>query len=375
MLKKILLFLLITLAIARPILTVIDNKELIFNRGYANQYENLKNFYYSSQYIVKQNPAIMGDQHLESFAGGAFLYGLNPILIVHDQPPLGRYITSLSIYLFDNSRTINMILNFFSLLGIFMIGVVIFKNNIYALIPVAIFSNEELFLSKFTFIPLLESIQLPFIIFSIFFFMKAFTDKRYLRWLVLTSVMLGCVISIRFFVLGAALLISMLVGILISKEHKKLLVPFLISLPLSLLILILSYSKTISLGYSILQILGIQKYILAYHQSKFILPFSFWDLLLFNRWHTWWGDWTIASDYQWTMLWPISVVLIVAGLIIMIGKRLTFSIHEKIILLWVITLCLMLSGGYTSTRYFLPLIPFLYILALSFTIKTIKTFK
>jgi hypothetical protein len=122
-------------------------------------------------------------------------------------------------------------------------------------------------------------------------------------------------------------------------------------------------------GYSVIQVLKIQKYILMYHKSKFILPFSFWDLLLFNRWHTWWGNWGISSDPQWIIAWPISVVLTAAYFISGLIKKLAFNDAEKIFFLWLIFYTLTLSTGFSSTNYFLPIIPFFYILTASFLYK------
>lgn len=366
MLKRLFYIILLIIIFIRPGVAVYNQRDTFFTPGYSKRYEQLRKLYYSSQYVKKQNPSIIPDQTLESFAGGIFLKGINPILIIHDQPPLGRYIIALSIRLFDNPSTIFIPLLAFSLLGIFLIGRLAIGSTFAALIPVAIFANEPLFLSKISIGTLLESIQLPFIIFALYFFIKAIYEKKFLHWFILTSAMLGFVISIRFFVLGAGLFLAMLIFFLLQRRIDRRMVSFLLFSPLSLIVLVLSYTKTLQSGYSIFQIFGIQKYILLYQQSKFILPFSFWDLLLFNRWHTWWGNNAISQDPQWIIFWPIALVLTAVFLGSAIGKRIVINDGEKIILLWVGVVCIMLSTGYTSTRYFLPVIPFLYILAVSF---------
>lgn len=365
-LKKIIVFFLLILTFWQPASVIYSQRDTIFGRSYGGQYEMYKDRYYTSQYVQKKNPGIITDENLESFAAGAFLKGLNPILIVHDQPPLGRYIIAASILLFDNQRTIVIALLSFSIFGLFLIGREVFQSNILALIPLAIFVNEPLFISKIKYIPLLEPIQLPFIIFALYFFIKGLKEKNYRVWFLLTSLMLGFVISIRFFALGAVLLFSMLIILYIKEKLGKKMLIFTLALPVSLIILLLSYSVTIKSGYSPLQILGIQKYILFYHQSKFTLPFSFFDLILFNRWHTWWGDRTILSDSQWIILWPISYLLTSLFFIFSLLKKIKMNVAEAVVFTWVILYIIFLSAGFTSTRYFLPLIPFLYILAISF---------
>lgn len=356
----------------RPIQLLYNQRDVFFSPGYEKRYELFKNLYYSSQYVQKINPGIIPDNTLESFAGGIFIKGLNPILIVHDQPPLGRYLIGLSIFLFDNPNTLTVPLLIFTGIGIFLISRIIIQDLLFSIIPVAVFINEPLFLSKFIYTPLLEPIQLPFIVFSLYFFIKGVLDKKYISWFILTSLMLGFVISIRFFILGGGIVLSMMLYLLSQKVDIKKFLVFLLTLPLSLIVLLLSYSKTIIAGYSILQIFGIQKYIFFYHASKFILPLSFWDLLLFNRWHTWWGSRAITSDQQWVIFWPITAIFTVVFLIMVLTKKMSISKPEIIIFLWIGVIVIMLSTGHTSTRYFLSLIPFLYILAVSFAYRFLK---
>lgn len=371
----IIFLIILILFLVRPAFSLYSQKDFFISKGYSKIYDYLSSSYYSSQYVNKKDPGIMPDQTLESFAGGAFLKGMNPILIIHDQPPLGRYILSLSILFFDNPNTVIVLLLFFSGLGVFLVSRLILQNALLALLPLGILVNEPLFLSKFYYSPLLEPIQLPFIVFSLYFFMQGITKKNYLRWFMLTSLMLGCVISVRFFILGAVLVFAMIFYFLIKKEFNKKFVVFLLTLPLAIVVLLTSYARTIQLGSSIIHIFGIQKYIYFYHKTQLSLPFSFWDLLMFNRWHTWWGTKEITSDSQWIIIWPISMFFSLLSLLFGIFKKISISEHEKIVIIWIMTYSLLLSLGETSTRYFLPLLPFLYIIAISFLVKIVLKFK
>ncbi len=353
----------------QPILALYNQKGILFPKGYSRIHDYLESSYYSSQYVKKINPGIMPDQTLESFAGGAFLKGMNPILIIHDQPPLGRYILSLSILLFDNPNTVMVLLFFLTGLGVFLIARIILKSMLISLIPFAVFINEPLFLSKLYYTPLLEPIQLPFIIFALYFFIQGIVKKSYVKWFILTSLMLGFVISIRFFILGAILLFAMVLYFLITKQLNKKFILFLLTLPIAIFVLLASYTRTIQLGSSILHIFGIQKYIYYYHNTQLSLPFSFWDLLLFNKWHTWWGTRAITTDSQWIIIWPISMIFTLTYCLTGIFKKISISEPEKIIIIWVVAYSLFLSAGETSTRYFPPLMPFIYIIATSFLMK------
>jgi len=353
----------------RPASILFRNIDYFFAKEYNAQYELLKSVYYGSQYVKKDKPGIIPDETFESFVGGAFARGVNPILIVHEHPPLGRYIIGLSTILFDNAKTLILPCLFISIFGIFLIGKIILKKTIFALIPLGIFVNEPLFVSKLTIAPLLEPIQLPFIIFSLYFFIRGIESKKSLPWFMATSLIVGAVASIRFFILGTALFISMFIYMILRKKLDKKVVQFVVSLPLSLIPLFASYTKTMIDGYSFLQILGVQKYIFVYHHSKIIVFFSFWDLLLFNRWHTWWGDRRILHEVHWIIAWPISAFLTYASLILVFLKKIKVSKERKFLFIWIIVYSLLLSIGTTTTRYFLPLLPFLYILGVDFLIK------
>lgn len=359
----------------RPGLLINEKIANFFSPGYSHNYEDLRKLYYVSQYVNKYNPSIIPDESFESFVGGAFIRGVNPILIVHEHPPLGRYIIGLSTLLFDNAATLILPLSLISVIGIFLISRLVFKKTILALIPLTIFTNESLFLSKFKFAPLLEPIQLPFIIFCIYFFIKGVSSKKSLYWFIASSIMLGFVISIRFFILGLALSSSMILFFILQRRINKKFIMYILSLPFSLLVLILSYTRTIQDGYSVFQVFSIQKYIFYYHKSKLISFFSFWDLILFNRWHTWWGDRRILTDSEWFIIWPVSMILTFLFLFFVLRKKMTFSVPEKIIFLWIFTYSLLLSVGNSTTRYFLPLVPFLYILSVSFLVKLFKKTK
>ncbi len=364
--KRIIFYvILLFLVLYRPASYIASHQDLYFSRTYNTRYESLKKLYYSSQYVVRKNPVIIPDETTEAFAAGAFLRGMNPIHIIHDHPPLGKYILSVSILLFNNENTIIIFFFTASLIGIYLIMKSITRNNLYSFVPVAIFVNEPLMFTKLVYTPIPEIIQLPFILFTVYFFLQMIRDrKRVYVWAALTSVFLGCVISTRFFALGAVLLFSQVLFLVYKKNYRTLL-SYLFMLPLSCVVLLVSYSKTIEESSSLVKPFAVQKYILSYHSSKFIKAFTVWDLLFFNRWHTWWGEQKITTDVNWIILWPISSILSFSIIVLSALKKIKILPQEEVIFLWVFLYLCMLSVGYTSVRYFLPLIPFLYVLALS----------
>lgn len=368
---RVIFSIILILLLLRPALTLYSQKDIFISKGYSKIYNYLESSYYSSQYVKKENPGIMPDDTFEAFVGGAFLRGVNPINIVHEHPPMGRYIIAFSILLFDNAHTFILPLLALSLIACFLIAKIVIKNSLLALIPVAIFSNDPLFISKLQYSPLLESIQLPFILLSLYFFIRGIKDEKSFRWFALASLMVGFVISIRFFILGMTLFCAMFLYFIIKKGFNKQFIYFVISTPISLIVLFVSYTKTMLDGYSLWQILGIQKYLFYYHQTKLGNSFSFWDLILFNRWHTWWGDRSIIHDNTWFIAWPIAIFSTFSFLIASFMKIVRMKEGEKFLSIWVLVYCGLLSIGNSTTRYFLPLVPVLYILMVSFLIRII----
>ncbi len=368
---RIIFSIILILLLLRPALTLYSQKDIFISKGYSKIYNYLESSYYSSQYVQKKNPGIMPDQTFEAFVGGAFLRGVNPIHIVHEHPPLGRYIIAFSILLFDNASTLILPLLALSLITCFLIAKIVIKNSLLALVPVAIFSNDPLFISKLLYSPLLESIQLPFILLSLYFFIRGIKDEKSFRWFVVTSLMVGFVISIRFFILGMTLFCAMFLYFIIKKRFNKQFIYFVISTPISLIVLFASYTKTILDGYSVWQIMGVQKYIFYYHQTKLENSFSFWDLIFFNRWHTWWGDRSVIHDDTWFIAWPIAMFSTFSFLIASFVKIIHMNEAEKFLSIWVLVYCGLLSIGNSTTRYFLPLVPVLYILMASFLVRII----
>lgn len=367
--QKFFLVLILILILLRPALILYKERETFFSKGYSEQYDSFEKAYFTSQYVQKKDPGIIPDQTFEAFVGGAFLRGVNPINIVHEHPPIGRYIIAFSILFFDNPSTIILPLLLLSLVMCFLISKIAIKNSLLALIPVAIFSNEPLFIGKLQYAPLLESIQLPFILLSLYFFIRGIGAKKSFRWFALVSLMVGFVISIRFFVLGMTLFSAMFLYFIIKKRFNKQFINFIISTPISLLVLFASYTKTILDGYSLWQILGIQKYLFYYHQTKLENFFSFWDLILLNRWHTWWGDRSVIRDSTWFIVWPIAVFSAFGFLISSFMKKIRMSEGEKFLSIWVLVYFGLLSLGNSTTRYFLPLVPILYTLMTSFLVR------
>lgn len=379
---KILLWLLISFLLVLPSLGIIYSRKNDFlNNTYWQRYQAYKEAYYSSQYVKNEKTMVITDEVFNSFAAGFFLLGNNPVYITHDHPPLGRYFVALSILIFKNEHILIIFFQFLTLLALYLISKVLIQDKLVAFLPLFIFAFEPLYLNQFKYTPLLETIQLPFILLSLFFIYKSASSKK-VKYFLLISALIGLVVSIRFFPLGVLLYFVWIITILIlePREIKKII----IVTPVIFVVLLVSYFKLFLDGYTLKKVLGVQRYIYEYHKSQLTMLFSSFDLLLFNRWHTWWGENAIITDPQWKIWWPISFFATITGFVKVIKDNPSANklkkyflrrenLLELVLLLWIIIYLIFLATGQATTRYFLPVIPIFYILTINYLNKFLKT--
>lgn len=341
----------------------------LFVRYYDEEvYKHLENLYNHSQYRLKNPTSIIADEIVFRYAAGAYLRGVDPILINSETAPLGKYFVALSIYYFANDSIIIIFFALLSLILVWFLGFNIFHDKILGLVPAAIFSFDKLFINQILITPLMDIIQLPFILLAIIFFIVELQKKHF----ILTALTLGIVMSVKSIIPALLLIITFLVFLLITRKINKM-IKLIIMLPLSILILMLVYLRTFQSGYGIYDFFRFQKWILFYQQSKLVHPLSFWNLILFNRWQAWWGEAKIMSANDWALWWPIATLLPLVSLPLIYIKRIKLPDSVSVLLLWVIVYEAFLSIGIVSTRFFLPLLPFLYILGIYFVKMFIKT--
>lgn len=319
-------------------------------------YKNLENLYNASQYRLKEPTALIADEIVFRYAAGAYIRGVDPILINSEHTPLGKYFIGASILLFQTDTVAIVFFGVLSLVTLWFLGRLALGDSIWALVPVALWSNEKLFRNQFLVTPLLDIIQLPFVLLTLLAFIKEQKKGIYI-W---TALALGFVAATKS-VVPTILLVVTFVGFLVVKRRFRHITNFFLWLPISLGVLALSYTRTFFNGYSFWDFLGFQKWILLYQQSKLIFPFSFWRLMLFNQWQTWWGEMKVMPVEDWRWTWPV-LVLVPLGLVLVYRRKIVKNSPLLVLLLWAFVYEVFLSFGIVATRFFLPLLPVLYVL-------------
>lgn len=326
-------------------------------------YEALKELYYSSQYILEKPKGIIPDNAVYSFAAGYYLRGGSPILVDPSQPPLGKYFLAFSIFLFQNTKIATYLFFYLTILAFFLLANYLFRSPNFALIATFIFTFEKNFINQLKYTPMLDIFQLCFIIFAFYFFIKWVEEKKG-KCLVLVSLTLGAVTAIKFFITALIIFISWVAFLTLKRRWQDILkLSFSVALA-TYAVLTLSYLRVLLEEPNLLKVLGIQKWIFWYHQSKLTSIFTIWPLIYFNRWQTWWGDFAIIQDPQWWFVWPILFTFSFIVLLLYAIRKKWKDEKLEIILIWFLTYSLFISLAQASTRYLIPILPFLYIICI-----------
>lgn len=361
--EKLISFILIVIIGFNITSTVFPISSKYTSKDYWERFPAMETIFKNSQYISKKPTAIIPDEVAFSYSAGKLVQGENPVLHVPDAPPLGKYLIGLSAFIFNNENVVIFIFSILSVVLIYFLGFQIFSSRLVSLIPPLLFSSETIFKNQLIYTPLLDLFQLTFLLSSFYFFNKAMSSKSPVKFFLISIVFVGFFISTKFFVSGLSIVFAMTLVLVLRKSFKKLLL-FIATLPVSVFILLLSYSRVLAFGYSLRELIGIQKWVFLYHQSKVILPFSVWPLLFFNQWHVWFGDKPVISDPQWSISWPLITIISFLTLIFYLLRKIEHKLEVEILIAWAACYLLFLSVGNTFSRYLFIVIPVLYIISM-----------
>ena len=364
--EKIFQIILIT-AIGLSFIFTIFQNIFRYTPDYWQRFPHLKERYLDSQYATKKpTQGWISDAAAYAYTGGALITGMNPVLVVPDAPPLGKYLIGLSAVIFNNEHVFTVIFAFLSLILLFLVGVQVLQNKTLALIPPAFWSAEPLFRDQISHGPLFDIFQLVFLLCMIYFFNKghAASERReVVISFILLFVFLGLFIATKYFVSGLIMIAAGSLVLILRKQFKKLFY-FISLIPLSVLILLATYSRVFAFGYDVKELLGIQKWIFLYHKSQFILPFSIWPLVFLNQWHVWFGDMPVIPDEAWFFTWPIITGLSFLTIVLYILRKIKHRAELEILLSWTFFFFFFFSFGQIFSRYLIIVIPVMYIISI-----------
>lgn len=319
-----------------------------------------KRAYLGSSYSFKGGAPI-SDYIVYGHAAWEYIHGKNPTLINPEMPPLGKYLMGISILLFKRIEVGSLIFGIFSLILVFLIGKIVLKSTILALIPIAILSFEPLFVGQLD-NALLDIYHLFFVLLAFYLFLLSQKNKKFF---IFASLALGGVMAVKFYSTGIIIILSWMIYLIFTRNYRGL-INLIVSLPLAILVLMASYFKIFLEGEGLRRFFGIQKWMWDFHsQGKFLVPpGSVWKLIFLKQWVTWWADRRPLPAPDWQITWPITTIIsLTMGALVLLKKKRWLS-EANILLVWVIICLFSLSFGIIYPRYLLPLLPFMYILSI-----------
>ncbi|OGH03167.1 MAG: hypothetical protein A2798_01925 [Candidatus Levybacteria bacterium RIFCSPHIGHO2_01_FULL_37_17] len=370
-LKNIKLFKLILLAVIifNVFSVIYSQREKFLASNYWQEFPKLKQIFYDSVYKNKDGEFI-SDTVVYSYAAGSLARGESPILENPEVPPFGKYLIALSIIIFNNPHIVIAVFAVLVLILMYFVGKQILDNTLLALIPPFIFSFEPMFKNQIIVTPLLDIMQAAFLLAIFYFFNKSREKIQPILHTLLTVIFFGFFISTKFFGTGVSVVGALFLSLLIHKQWK-LIKYYLLFLPISILILLLNYTRVLLDGYPLNRFFGIQKWVFLYNKGHVREPFSIWPLLLFNKWHT--GG-IVSSDPQWLITWPLATIISIVTLIVGFIKRI-IKPQAEILIFWAVFYMVLMSLVDATARYFVILMPVLYIVATYGAIEVLKVYK
>lgn len=306
---------------------------------------------------LKKNP--LGDDGLYTYAAWEYIHGQDPSLLNAETPPFGKYMIGLSEIIFGNQNIFALLSGILVLVSLYILSKIIFRDTTLALIPVLLLSSDALFFSQLR-APFLDTLYLGLCILTFIFVLK----EKFLLANIFLGLMVATKGSSSTFVMVPAVIIAYLFYMKDYRQIKK----FLLFLPASILIFLLTYARYFLLGHSLREFIGLQKWIVAFYDTGAKgVPNAAWQILLSGKWPTWWG--TVERVGEWNILWPLSLIAALYYLYKVLPKRRQY----KSILLgfWIIAYLIFLSFVPVWPRYMLLILPFMYILAVWVLSKTL----
>lgn len=318
------------------------------------RHKTLQDLFDKSQYVYANSDINIPDEFYYALAAWKYGHGQNPVLFNAEQPPLGKYFIYLTIYFFNNETLTGPIFNFLCLVALYFLGLEVLKDKVWALLMTTVFSFEHIFMVQSLYSPLLDNIQLFFILLSFLAFIYWTKNKISPA---LPSLLLGVVVSVKFWITGLVIYISWVSYLLFYKKLEQIF-KFIIYTPFIGIPLIISYLPIFLAGDSFHRFLGVQKYIYVYHSGKIEFnPLTYFNLLILNNWR--------GSSVDWQLTWPVILVLSIVAISKIFLKKGLKSNEEGLIVIscWFVIYTIFLFCGALLPRYLIPVLPMMYLLS------------
>lgn len=197
----------------------------------------------------------IGDDGLYTYAGWEYIHGKDPSLLNPETPPFGKYMIGLSEIIFGNQNIFALLSGLLVLSSFYILNKIIFRDTLLALIPVAMISADPLFYTQLR-APFLDSLYLGLLILTFIFVLK----EKFILANIFLGLMAGTKSAASTFILVPMVVTFYLFYMKDRPQIKK----FLLYLPVSILVFLITYARYFMLGHSLKEFIGLQKWILVF---------------------------------------------------------------------------------------------------------------
>ncbi|MCX7955771.1 MAG: glycosyltransferase family 39 protein, partial [Patescibacteria group bacterium] len=269
-----------------------------------------------------------------------------------EHPPLGKNLIGLfSLYL-KNEYFFSIFSGLFALFSFYLLSQNFLKNKILSIILSLIIAFEPLFAANYF------SNNLDLLVFAFlnlyFYFIFKYLENKKIKNIIFLNILLGIIISVKFYLLALPIIASTLFYFLIKKD-KRFIFFYLLTLPLTGIVLVLNYFQYFSKNHSFIDFLKLQKYIFVFHiqgrEKALNLNFSIFELLFFGKYYPNLKNWTFEKHYS--IFW---LIVSFFGYLSLIFKKYFSPISS-----WIIFYTFFQMFSFTSAKYLIILLPFLYL--------------
>lgn len=310
-----------------------------------------------SQWQLPLSGRIIGDDGLFSYVGLNLVKGDDPSRINPETAPVGKYLIGFSIILFKNPAYYGLITGILSLLTFYFLAKRLLNNNLDAKFVVLLLFLDPLFFSQLW----KAWIDMPFLLFLLINFLCLTYLKPKGKNNLLISIISGASLG-----LFAQTKLPILFPIILPLElfffiKGKMVKEYLLYIFGFLVGIFLPFIQYFLLGYSIVDFLKLQKFIISFYRESGLSSHfgAIWQALLLGRFPEINGA-SFVKVSEWWILWPISFVGAVSSMFLVFKQKQNLLLKGLVVFVF---LGLLVYGVIPSyPRYLLIIIPFLYIL-------------
>lgn len=358
--SKVLTIILVFLVVVNVFTYAFKNKE-VYSQKY--DYSYWQNRFDHSQYAQGDKSSfILSDAELNTFRGYQYVQKkMDMEKFIPGHPPLASYILAFSIVIFNNQYFASLIFGVITLLLLYKIGVLVTQNKLLSIVVTFLFSLEPIFLTQLN-DSMLDIFQLCFGLAAVFFYLKWIKNDRFVL-LLISQLFVGFVLSTKFVLSGAPLPIALTISIVLLNNFKKF-KHYIYSLPLIGVGYLIGHLSYFFYHPSVISFIKYQRYIISWwFGSPQTMPLQVWDMIFFNRWHTWWGNLDIVPIDLWRFTWPVIFGISIFSFILFIFRRGSLK-YILSLYLWLVISMLLYSFETVYPRHLLFIFPVAYLLSL-----------